>query len=125
GQFVLGQDDAAGVRTVYPQPPRSGGTLSGIVAGTQGGIFGAHVTAINLADGQIEAGALTNPDGSFSLGDVPPGKYAVMMEPFGADISSVSSYFRNVNHRFCSGSRFRRRFYSACGSQGIATVVEV
>lgn len=125
GQFVLGSDEGNGVRSAYPNGARVGGTLSGVVAGTQGGIFGAHVTAMNLESGRVEAGALSNSDGSFSLGEVPAGKYAVMMEPFGADISSVSSYFRNVDHRFCSGARFRRRFYSACGSQGIASVVEV
>lgn len=125
GQFVLGQDDSSGVRSMYPAGPRTGGTLSGIVAGTQGGIFGAHVAAVNLETGKVEAGALSNSDGSFSLGDVPAGKYAVMMEPFGADISTVSPYFKNVDHRFCGGSRFRRRFYSACGAQGIASVVDI
>lgn len=125
GQFTLGQDDVNGVRSLYPSGARTGGSLSGTVSGTQGGIFGAHVTAVSLADGRVEAGALSGSDGRFTLGDVPPGKYAVMMEPFGADITSVSPYFQNVNHRFCSGARFRRRFYSACGAQGIASVVEV
>ncbi len=125
GQFSLGSDEASGMRSVYPNGARSGGTLSGIVAGTQGGIFGAQVSAVNLATGKVEAGTLSSPDGSFSLGDVPAGKYAVMMEPFGADISSVSGYFQNVDHRFCSGSRFRRRFYSACGAQGLVSVIDV
>lgn len=125
GQFAVKGDDANGMRSLYPSGARTGGTLTGIVAGTQGGIFGAHVQAVNLATGKVEAGALAASDGSFRLGDVPAGKYAVMMEPFGADISSVSSYWQNVDHRFCGGSAYRRRFYSACGSQGLASVVEV
>jgi len=125
GQFALGSDDGSGARTLYPSGGRTGGNLTGTVAGTQGGIFGAQVSAVNLSTGKVEAGALTASDGSFTLGDVPAGKYAVLMEPFGADISSVSSYFQNIDHRFCSGSRFRRRFYSSCGNDGLASVVEV
>lgn len=125
GQFNLSSDESSGAISLYPNGARAGGTLSGVVTGTQGGIFGAQVSAISLSTGKVEAGAISNPDGSFSLGDVPAGKYAIMMEPFGTDVSSVSSYFQNVDHRFCTGSRFRRRFYSACGAQGIASVVEV
>jgi hypothetical protein len=125
GQFNLSGDESSGAVSLYPNGGRAGGTLSGVITGTQGGIFGAQVSAISLSTGKVEAGALSSPDGSFSLGDVPPGKYAVMMEPFGTDVSSVSSYFQNVDHRFCSGSRFRRRFYAGCSAQGIVSVVEV
>jgi|GEM_PF-5575752 len=125
GQFNLSSDESNGSISLYPNGVRPSGALSGVVTGTQGGIFGAQVSAINLSTGKVEAGVLSSPDGSFSLGDIPPGKYAVMMEPFGTDVSSVSAYFQNVDHRFCSGSRFRRRFYSTCGAQGIASVVEV
>lgn len=125
GQFRSGGDDHNGVRSAYPAGGTASGSLSGRVAGSQGGIFGAHVQAVNLSTGKVEAGALAASDGSFRLGEVPAGKYAVLMEPFGADISSVSSYWRNVDHRFCGGSRYRRRFYSACGTQGLASVVEV
>ena len=125
GQFRSGGDDHNGVRSAYPAGGVASGAISGRVAGTQGGIFGAHVAAVSLSTGKVEAGALAASDGSFRLGDVPAGKYAVLMEPYGADISSVSSYWQNVDHRFCGGSRYRRRFYSACGSQGLASVVEV
>jgi hypothetical protein len=124
GQFSLSEDDTNAIRTLYPAT-QTGGALSGTVRGTAGGIFGAHLAAINLENGKVEAGGVANADGGFRLGNIPPGKYAVLMEPFGADISSVSSYYQNVNHRFCSGQLFRRRFYSACGSQGAATVLSV
>lgn len=124
GQFSLSGDDEAAARTLYPGSFR-GGSLTGLARGTRGGIFGTHVTAIHLETGRVEAGALAGSDGSFRLGDIPAGPYAVMMEPFGTDASSVSPYYQNVDHRFCGHSRFRRRFYSACGSAGAVSVIDV
>jgi hypothetical protein len=121
GQYSLSGDDQNAVRTMYPNGATSGGAMSGTVSGTHGGIFGAHVQAINLLTGRVEAGALAQSDGSFRLGDVPAGKYAVLMEPFAADISSVSSYYKNVDHTFCGYNTFRRGFYATCG--GSATSV--
>jgi hypothetical protein len=123
GQYALSADDESAIRTIYPSTGNRG-SLVGTVMGRRGGIFGAHVEAINLATGNVESGALANSDGGVRLGDLPPGQYALLMEPFGSNIASVSSYFRNVNHRFCSGSNFRRRFYGPCGSN-TASVVEV
>lgn len=124
GQYSLSGDDQNAMRTMYPSGASSGGALSGVVVGTRGGIFGAHVQAINLLTGRVEAGALAASDGSFRLGDVPAGKYAVLMEPFSASVSSVSSYYQNVDHRFCGYSTYRRGFYSACGTSG-ASVISV
>lgn len=123
GQYALSADDKAAVRTAYPA---SGGvgSLRGTVRGLNGGIFGTHVAAVNLATGKIEAATLAQQEGEFRIGDLPPGKYAVLMEPFGTDVASVSGYYRNVDHRFCGFSKFRRGFYSSCGSSR-ATVVEV
>ncbi|MGZ3651801.1 MAG: matrixin family metalloprotease [Bdellovibrionota bacterium] len=125
GQYSLSGDDANGIRTMYPSGASSGGAMSGVVAGTNGGIFGAHLTAVNLLTGKVEAGILASSNGSFRLGDVPAGRYAVMMEPFGTDVSSVSSYYQNVNHRFCSYNNFRRRFYSDCNGTGAVSVMGV
>jgi hypothetical protein len=121
GQYSLSDDDKTAIRTVYPSGSGNG-ALEGTVTGTKGGIFGTHVEAINLGTGAIQAGALANPDGSFRIGDIPPGQYAVLMEPFASDIYSVSSYYQNVNHHFCSGSMFRRTFYGPCGSSAAAVV---
>jgi hypothetical protein len=123
GQFNLSNDDKTALRTAYPAGGAYG-SLRGMVRGRNGGIFGTHLVAINLATGKPQAGALANSDGSFRIGDLPPGKYSVMMEPFGVDISSISSYYKNVDHRFCGYSRFRRGFYSSCGSSQV-TVVDV
>ncbi|HEY8279244.1 MAG TPA: matrixin family metalloprotease [Bdellovibrionota bacterium] len=125
GQFTPSNDDKNSILTIYPTNPSNGGALSGLVMGTKGGIFGAHLTAINLESGKVEAGILSGADGSFRIGDIPAGKYAVMMEPFGTGISSVSSYYKNVDHHFCGSSPFRRRFYSSCNSQGIVSVLDL
>lgn len=123
GQYALSPDDKSAIRTIYPSNGGRG-SLAGTVVGRRGGIFGAHVEAINLETGAVESGALANPDGSVRIGDLPPGQYAVIMEPFGSSISSVSSYFRNVSHRFCGGANFRRRFYGPCGTNN-ASVMQV
>jgi Matrixin len=123
GQFSPSGDDTNAIRTIYP----AGGSrsaLTGYVEGTAGGIFGAQVSAINLATGKIEAATLANTDGSFRIGDIAPGSYAVMMEPFGVSTSTVSAYYANVDHHFCGINRFRRSFYAACNSGGAASVVE-
>jgi hypothetical protein len=123
GQFTLSGDDKSAVKTVYPSGT-SDAAFTGSVRGLAGGIFGAHVTAVNLLTGKVESGALAGSDGSFRLGDVPAGRYAVMMEPFGTSVSSVSSYYQNVDHRSCSGWYFRRRFYSPCDGTGGVSVVD-
>jgi hypothetical protein len=123
GQYSLSNDDKTAIRTAYPSGSGNG-SLEGTVTGTRGGIFGTHVEAINLGTGTIQAGTLANPDGSFRIGDIPPGQYAVLMEPFASDIYSISSYYQNVNHHFCSGALFRRTFYGPCGSS-TASVVSV
>lgn len=124
GQFRLGNDDKAGVQTAYSSGA-SLGSITGNVSGTRGGMFGVHVLAINMESGQVQAGALSSPDGSFRIGDLPPGSYAVMMEPFLTSTSTVSTYYQNVDHRFCGGwANFRRGFYGACGS-GVASTVRV
>lgn len=124
GQYSLSGDDQAAAQTAYP----NGGTrgaIHGTVRGLNGGIFGTHVTAINLATGKVAAGALAEADGGVRIGDLPPGKYSVMFEPLGTDPSTISLYYQNVNHRFCSGgSNFRRRFYAGCNS-ATAGVIDV
>jgi hypothetical protein len=124
GQGVLSADDKTGISTIYPSSGGRG-ALRGTVRGKNGGVFGTHLTAINLDTGKIQAGALANSDGTFRVGDLAPGNYAVMMESFGTGVSSISSYYSNLNHRFCSGSRFRRRFYAPCNGSGQVSVVSV
>lgn len=113
GQFDLGNDDRTAIQTIYPGP--GGGAIHGYVAGTQGGIFGMQVTAINAQSGKVQAATLAESNGQFRIGDLPDGDYFLLMEPFLPDTSSISSYWKNINHRFCGGSKIRRSFFSACG----------
>jgi hypothetical protein len=121
GQFSLSEDDKNGIRAAYPNGGSSGAAY-GYVRGRNGGVFGAHVVAINLASGKVQAGALAGQSGEFSFSRLPAGQYAFLMEPYGADITSVSSYFRNVNHSFCGSKTYQRRFYGACGTNSAAVV---
>ncbi len=123
GQFNLGDDDITAINTVYPSSGGKG-SISGSVEGLSGGVFGAHVIAVNQSTGHVQAGTLANPDGSFTIGDIPAGDYVVMMEPLETSTSTISSYYQNVNHAFCGASKFKRSFYGACGS-GVATTVNV
>lgn len=128
GEYQLGSDDRAAIRTLYPASgvTATQGSIVGSVRGTRGGIFGAHVSALNLEEGRVEAGTLSSPDGTFRIGDIPPGKYAVMVEPLLSSVNTISLYYANIDHRFCSGGRkFRRNVYSSCSAEGSATSVGV
>lgn len=128
GQYNLGRDDRTAVRTMYPAAGSvaASGSISGSIVGQRGGIFGAHVEAINLATGNVEAGTLSSADGSFRIGDLPPGNYSVLVEPYLVGTGTISYYYGNVDHRFCpNGAKFKRTFYSACGADGAASVVRV
>ncbi len=125
GEFTIGQDDITGVETIAPASGNKG-AITGKVVGTNGGMFGVHVTAINQATGVVEAGTLANTNGNFRLGDLPPGDYAIMMEPLGVSAATISLYWQNVNHAFCGSGwskvNFRRTFYAECGSSAATTV---
>lgn len=123
GQAALGEDDKTAVNTIYPGT--SGGGITGTVKGTLGGIFGTHVLAINVATGKVQAGTLAESDGTFRIGNIPAGDYIVEMEPFYASPSTISSYYNNVDHKFCGSTRFKRSFYGSCGNLGVATTVNV
>lgn len=125
GQYQPGRDDRAAIRSLYPQAGAvaASSAIVGTVRGANGGIFGAHVAAIDLATGRVESGALALPDGSFRIGDIPPGSYALLIEPFLAGTSTVSYYYNNVSHYFCGGAPFKRAFYAACGANGQAATL--
>jgi hypothetical protein len=121
GQFVLSEDEKSASAILYPNSSPLG-AISGTVAGLSGGIFGSQVSAINLATGKVQGSVLTNPDGTFRLRDLPDGAYSIFTEPYLISTSNISSYYSNVDHRFCSGSNFRRRFYASCGSATAAVI---
>lgn len=128
GQHQLTNDDNVAINTLYPRPGSSAskGSISGSAQGLNGGMFGTHIVAVNLANGEIAGSTLANSDGSFVITDIPAGDYTVYAEAFRTSTSTISSYWSRINHRFCGGSRFRTTFYHDCSdTSGLATTINV
>ncbi|RZA08314.1 MAG: matrixin family metalloprotease [Proteobacteria bacterium] len=124
GQYAINPDDANMMLNMYPVGANTG-AVYGTVLGTAGGVFGTQVSAINLATGKVQAATLANPDGTFRLTNLPDSSYSIFMEPFGTSVSTVSGYYKNIDHRFCGSSSttdFKRRFYGPCGSTSAAVI---
>ncbi len=100
----LSWDDVAGISTVYPKdsPDVATGTISGTVRLGNAGVFGAHVYAESTTGNpsfndnirKTPIGALTRPDGSYTIRGLPPDSYIVTAEPLDGPVSNgdVSGY---------------------------------
>ena len=77
---ALRQDDIAGIAALYPLAGSSRGAIRGRVARQGSPVFGAHVVAFDPAS-QVLVGAVSLPDGSFSLEGLPPGRYLIQAVP--------------------------------------------
>jgi len=112
-QAHLGCDELIGIHALYPTsdlPHR--GSLSGKVL-TEAGhpIFGAHVLAISRKRGTVLATALTNPKGVYSLEELEPDDYFLMVEPFYAGFQALPNYFAPASASLCpGGTTFGRSF---------------
>ena len=94
----LSWDDVAGISHLYPKiiPDAPTGAISGTVRRNGGGIFGAHVYADSITGAagfgsnirKSPIGAMTRPDGSYTIDGLPPGDYAVTAEPVDGPASS-------------------------------------
>ncbi|MHC4971226.1 MAG: carboxypeptidase regulatory-like domain-containing protein [Planctomycetota bacterium] len=75
-------DDVAGLATIYPDANAGLGSLSGTVRSASGApISQIHVRAVGPVSGaQHQLGRLTRADGSFSIPNMPPGAYRVIVE---------------------------------------------
>jgi hypothetical protein len=75
-------DDVAGLARIYPDDTSGLGSLSGTVRSAAGAsISQIHVRAVGPVSGaQHQLGRLTRSDGSFSIPNVPPGPYRVIVE---------------------------------------------
>lgn len=80
---TLSSDDIAFVRESYPAPGSESlfGELSGRVTLMSGAAARAVLIAAIDPNTGIAVGALTGPDGAYSMGRVPPGRYVVYVEP--------------------------------------------
>lgn len=92
----LEADDLAGIRDLYgtSQARSSLGAISGRVTLNGSGVFGAHLTALNLATGEMVGGFSLNTSGDFVIGQLPPGIYVVRAEPL--DDADTDSFFDDV-----------------------------
>jgi Matrixin len=95
----LDSDEKVAIATIYPKldPTLSSATLMGRVTGDDGGIFAAHVVAVD-AHGSTVASGLTNESGDFVLRGVPAGSYRIYAEPLDGPVeaSNLSGVFRTA-----------------------------
>ncbi len=106
-------DDKAALMQLYaPSSIQSQiGTLTGNVLTPSGTpIFGAHVQAIHLERGQVLASALTDRDGSFSIGGLLSGNYTVLIEPYYPGSGTLGAYYSSLFTQVCNGYQFERTF---------------
>jgi hypothetical protein len=88
-QRILSTDDTIALSFLYPSSNFSGylGTVSGQVTFPNvGGVFAAHVVAIDAKTGNVVLDGLANADGTYEL-FVPPGSYTVLVLPLAPDDS--------------------------------------
>ncbi|MFN0085700.1 MAG: matrixin family metalloprotease [Blastocatellia bacterium] len=79
----LSADDRIAASVIYPVGNflTANGRVSGRVRDNNGAaIFGAHVGVLD-SNGIATSGALTQPDGSYTISGLPPGNYQVYAEP--------------------------------------------
>jgi len=100
---TLEADDRAAIIDVYgtSAADRERGSISGRVTLNGQGIFGAHVTAMHTATGEMVGGFSLTTGGNFVIGGLPAGLYVVRVEPLDdADIESFLDDDGSVNVNF-------------------------
>lgn len=91
---ALDSDDRIAATTVYGVGGE-GTAVSGRVENGTGGVFGAHVVAVDV-QGRPIASTLTAADGSFAFRGIPPGTYTLIAEPLDGpvEVANLSGYWR-------------------------------
>jgi uncharacterized protein (TIGR03437 family) len=121
----LESDDRIAASVVYPASgfASSTGTVRGRVVDNSGNaIFGAHVAAVDV-NGVVIAGAISQPDGGYSIQGLPPGNYTIYAEPLdlnGAYFSrsDLTQFYNNINSDFQTSADWS----VAVGAGGSATM---
>jgi uncharacterized protein (TIGR03437 family) len=110
----LEQDDILAASSAYPAGDflTSRGTLAGRVSDGANPIFGAHIAAVD-GNGNVVSGALSQPDGSYSIQGLPPGDYTVYAEPLDPNAgnfyskSDLSDFYSTANLDFLTTQDFQ------------------
>jgi hypothetical protein len=89
----LKADDIAGISDVYPSGrfTQDTGSISGRVTRSGRGVFGAHVLAFDVGDGDLVGNFALGTDGVFSIAGLRPGPHVLRIEPI--DDADVESFF--------------------------------
>jgi hypothetical protein len=90
---ILDPDDIAGISDIYPDDDFNArtGSISGQVTKNGRGVFGAHVVAFDIGNGDQIANFTLTPDGRFSIAGLRPGPQVVRIEPL--DDVDTDSFF--------------------------------
>jgi len=86
-------DDIAGITDIYGGSAAESelGSIGGRVTLNGAGVFGAHITAVNISTGEMVSGFSLNNAGDFAIGALKPGVYLVRAEPL--DDADIDSFF--------------------------------
>lgn len=134
GQGKPSCDDLNGMAALYPNTTYTAqlGSISGTIRNAAGttAVLGAYVHAISKRRGTVVASAVTANNGAFSIDNLEPGKYTIMVEPFTNIVSALCGgtasgcYYGSANaSTVCSGSSFKRFFIeSVSGYPNLYTV---
>lgn len=128
GQAYPSCDDVEGLSVLYPASSftTGRGSITGVIKNGVANLSGGHVLAISKTRGTVVSGALSDVvTGAFTLSNLEPGDYFLMVEPFQTSSaiaslcgSNPSCYWANITSvNACAGSTpFKRMFVeSAAG----------
>jgi hypothetical protein len=127
----LGDDDVAGLSTLYPNAlyTKQFGSISGRVTIEGSGVHMASVVALTPTGGAI--GTLTNPDGTYRIEGLPERQYYVYVQPLPPAVQSdlgpadIVLPVDGEGHAIPAGPAFKTRFYPNAVNLADATAVQV
>ena len=118
GQAKLNKDDMSGVYAIYPNGDSTKAKFTGKIVGGAKliNVFGAHVEALSVKTGEVEAAAISEADGTFSIdGLTKDEQYLFYIKPI-VNVG-LPTKFSSARFNFCeSNQRYRGSFFRACGS---------
>lgn len=119
-QNIVSSDDRAGARALYQ--PNTDARIRGKIVGGAGltGIFGVHVQAISLTDGEVKSAVISAPDGRFTLNGLShQEQYYLYIDKIDA-IDTLPTFYNEVKTNFCQSSlSYRGSFFQSCFSRDI------